>query len=536
MMIKVFLVEDEIVMREGIKNNISWEKEGFEFVGEASDGELAYPMIQRTRPDILITDIKMPFMDGLELSRLVKKELPDIKIIILSGYEEFSYAQEAISIGITDYLLKPITGARLLETVKEVAGQIRKEREQQAFLETFGKEQQENVWLARQKYFHKLVSGQASVSALLNEGAAMGLDLAAEQYNIMLFKVFEGEELERYCEAVNRVTDEIKTVTEKLPQVIMAELSTEGLAFLVKGTAEKSAEKVLEELVEELMKILSHCPEIEYFGGVGRTVSRLSELNRCNEEANRAFAYRYIRKRNQIIYSERDTGKDDEELKLSTLDINQMDRKIVENFLRTGLKSEAKHFVDEYLYSLGENNLGSLMFRQYITMDLYITTVSVLEQIGYDSVDLVEHCGDFKTMSRVFKSVDHMKEYLQKVFETAIELREKSASKKYSSLLQKAASYIQENFSNSDISLNSVAANVNLSPNHFSTVFSQEMGQTFVEYLTMQRMNRAKELLRGTNMKTAEIAYAVGYRDAHYFSYLFKKTQDCTPREFRNQA
>ena len=129
-----------------------------------------------------------------------------------------------------------------------------------------------------------------------------------------------------------------------------------------------------------------------------------------------------------------------------------------------------------------------------------------------------------------------MKEYLQKVFETDIELREKSASKKYSSLLQKAASYIQENFSNSDISLNSVAANVNLSPNHFSTVFSQEMGQTFVEYLTMQRMNRAKELLRGTNMKTAEIAYAVGYRDAHYFSYLFKKTQDCTPREFRNQA
>lgn len=535
-MIKVFLVEDEIVMREGIKNNISWEKEGFEFAGEASDGELAYPMIQRTRPDILITDIKMPFMDGLELSRLVKKELPDIKIIILSGYDEFSYAQEAISIGIADYLLKPVTGARLLETVKGVAEKIRKEREQQAFLETFGKEQQENMWLARQKYFHKLISGKSSVSSLLNEGAAMGLDMAAEQYNIMLFKVFGGEEQEGYCETVNRVTDEIKAVTDTQSQVIMVELSTEGLAFLIKGTAENSADDVLGELVRQLLEILSRYPEIEYFGGVGKTVSRLGELNRSSEEANRVFAYRYIRRRNQIIYSERDAGENDEELKLSTLDINQMDRKIVENFLRTGLKSEAKHFVDEYLHSLGEDNLASLMFRQYITMDLYITTISVLEQIGYHSADLVEHCGDFKTMAVVFENVDRMKEYLQKVFETAIELREKSASKKYSTLLQKAVAYIQENFCNSDISLNSVAASVNLSPNHFSTVFSQEMGHTFVEYLTMQRMNRARELLRGTNMKTAEIAYAVGFRDAHYFSYLFKKTQDCTPREFRNRA
>ena len=104
-MIKVFLVEDEIVMREGIKKNIPWEKEGFEFVGDASDGELAYPLIQKTKPDILITDIKMPFMDGIELSRLVKKDMPDLKIIFLTGYDEFAYAKEAISIGVAEYLL-----------------------------------------------------------------------------------------------------------------------------------------------------------------------------------------------------------------------------------------------------------------------------------------------------------------------------------------------------------------------------------------------------------------------------------------------
>ena len=166
-MLKVFLVEDEIVMREGIKNNIDWEKEGFEFAGEASDGELAYPLIQKEKPDILIADIKMPFMDGLELSRLVRQELPDIKVIILSGYDEFEYAKEAISIGITDYLVKPIAGAKLLEAVKKVGKIIEEEQQQRLFLKTFEKERLEDIHLAKQKIFRSLASGKKPVSELL---------------------------------------------------------------------------------------------------------------------------------------------------------------------------------------------------------------------------------------------------------------------------------------------------------------------------------------------------------------------------------
>ena len=152
-MLKVFLVEDEVVMREGIKNNIPWEQEGFSFAGEASDGEMAYPLIQKTRPDILITDIRMPFMDGLELSRLVKQEMPDMKIIVLSGYDEFEYAKEGISIGITDYLVKPVSGAQLLEAVKKVGKLVEEEQEQRQFLKTFERERLENTQLARQKFF-----------------------------------------------------------------------------------------------------------------------------------------------------------------------------------------------------------------------------------------------------------------------------------------------------------------------------------------------------------------------------------------------
>ena len=120
-MVKVFLVEDEAIIRHGIRDNIDWASHGFEFAGEAGDGEYAYPLILKAQPDILVTDIKMPFMDGLELSRLVKKALPRTRIIVLSGYNEFEYAKEAIKIGISDYLLKPVSSAGLIDALKKAA-------------------------------------------------------------------------------------------------------------------------------------------------------------------------------------------------------------------------------------------------------------------------------------------------------------------------------------------------------------------------------------------------------------------------------
>lgn len=537
MMIKVFLVEDEIVMREGIKNNIHWEQEGFEFVGEASDGELAYPLIQKTRPDILITDIKMPFMDGLELSHLVKQEMPDMKIIILSGYDEFEYAKEAIKIGITDYLVKPIAGAKLLEAVKKVGQIIKEEQQQKLFLQTFEKERMEDTQLAIQKFFRSLVSGNKSASVLLKEGREIGFDLAANQYNIVLFQIFSEGEMGGYSEEQVQVTAAIEKMTEKFPEILMVELGLEGWAFVLKEQDEdRRLPQILEDFLDRLQEMIHSFSGIEYFGGVGKAVSRLSELNRCFEEANRAFAYRYLKSRNQIIFSDhREKFSEDEELKVSSLNVEKLDRKIIDSFLKTGLKSQIRHFIDDYFQSLGEQNIQSLLFRQYVTMDVYFASIAMAEQLGYESKDLVERCGDFQTMAAVFSTVDRTKEYLETVLDTMLDLRETISRKKYSSLLKSAKTYIEQNYDNEDISLNMVAASVNLSPNHFSTIFSQETGQTFIEYLTWVRMEKAKELLRSSSMKTAEIAYKVGYKDPHYFSYLFKKTQECTPREFKGR-
>lgn len=146
-MIKVFLVEDEPIIRKSIRENIDWEKEGFQFCGEAGDGEIALPLIRIEKPDILITDVKMPFMDGLELAELVRKELPTTKILILSGFRDFDFAKKAISIGVTDYLSKPITSERLLDAIKQVAKRIKDEQEESSLVKTYQQEMAEKYIL-----------------------------------------------------------------------------------------------------------------------------------------------------------------------------------------------------------------------------------------------------------------------------------------------------------------------------------------------------------------------------------------------------
>ncbi|MDO4460584.1 MAG: response regulator, partial [Clostridia bacterium] len=156
-LIKVFLTEDESIVREGLRDSINWERYGFEFVGDAPDGEMALPMIRKLKPDVLITDIKMPFMDGLSLASIVSRELPETKIIILSGYSDFEYARKAIELGVYQYLLKPITKAAMIKVLEQTRDKIREEQEQKEYIGRYEQEMQKYENYSRQSFFEALV-------------------------------------------------------------------------------------------------------------------------------------------------------------------------------------------------------------------------------------------------------------------------------------------------------------------------------------------------------------------------------------------
>ena len=165
-MLRVFLAEDESIIRETLRDTVPWAQYGYTFAGEAGDGEMALPLIRQLKPDVLITDIRMPFMDGLALSELVRREFPEMKIIIISGYDDFEYARQAISIGVDQYLLKPITKKALLDVLEELKKKIEGERANRSYLAQFHQEAEEYEQYTRRVFFERVVAGQLSVQEI----------------------------------------------------------------------------------------------------------------------------------------------------------------------------------------------------------------------------------------------------------------------------------------------------------------------------------------------------------------------------------
>ncbi|MCR5777009.1 MAG: response regulator [Lachnospiraceae bacterium] len=538
-MVKLFLVEDEIIMRDGIKKHIDWKGEDIDFCGEASDGELAFPMILKLKPDILVTDIKMPFMDGLELSKLVKKELPNIRIIILSGYDEFTYAQEAVSIGVEEYLLKPISPAKLLSSIKKVKEKIELSREEAGITDWTKEELLEKNTIEQQKLFRAMVSGSMTMTELLEAGKKLDIELTARFYQVTLFNLsFVGETGDIFSEKQNTFWKQVNEYLETVDNCYIFDRGTEGLALLALDETEEGVADKIKQVVEKMISISKNIVDGTYFVGIGSIVNRLSEISKSYDNANRAFSYRYFKKQNQIIdYKDLSVPNSGTmEVDVNAVTFNEKNKQAFEKFLRSGSADEITHFLDEIFSSFGEKNVKSLLYLNYITMDLYFAIVSFIHDIGYEMNDLG---GDFADINIAIKGIsnsDDAKKYLEKGLRNAITLRDSNSVKKYSVILKEVLAYIDENFDKDDISLNTVASIANISPNHFSTIFSQEIGVTFIEYLISKRMEKAKELLMTTNLRSSEIAYKVGYKDPHYFSFMFKKTQGITTREYRSRG
>ena len=544
-MISVFLVEDEIVMREGIRSNINWSAEGYKFVGEAGDGELAYPMIRDLKPDIVITDIRMPFMDGLELSRLIKKELPSTRIIILSGYDDFQYAREAISIGVTDYLLKPISGAQLLEAIGKVSDGIKAEQDQLRFMERYKKEREENRILEKRVLFRQLVAGALSMPEILNKGKALGINLAAGAYGIVMFQIKvsdesrgEGQITESYSESIEKITSVIRDKYNSKEGIQVYEQLGGVFVFLVLGRDRQETADSMDGLLGDLEDMMSDKSGINYYAGTGCVVDRIREVGRSYESASKAFAHRFLYDSSRVFdgHSNTDQAAESAPINMDEIDIGKLDRRIVTSFLNNGSSEELLHFVEDFVDNTGKGNFQSLIFRQYISVDLYFTVVSFLESIGYSRDEITEKLGNIGDGQSSQGDTDKTKDYIHDILSKALEMRDKVCDSRYSSLINSARSYIYDHYSDEDISLNQVAASVNISPNHFSSVFKKETGETFIEFLTRVRMDKAKELLETTDLKAQEIGYKIGYRDPHYFSYIFKKTQNITPRQYRDKV
>lgn len=542
-MLKIFLAEDEVVVRETIKRMIPWEELGFELVGEAADGEMALPLLIRQQPDLLITDIKMPFMDGLTLARLAKKEIPGLKVVILSGYDDFNYAKQAIGIGVEDYLLKPITKNALIERLSEIRSRYEHEKTQKEYYEKFQREMQAYEKNSSRDFFEALVDGSMDMMEVYKRAEKLGLDIVAEAYNVLIFTMDCDEDFSGQRDEYSSWEAESLELLENFfaghSSAMLFRSNIFSYGVLLKGQRE-TIEENTRACVDEIRKILSRQDgRREWFLAVGQSVERLSQIQKSYHTASRAFSQRYLYDENILYYDEMETmehpggqAETEDNAYLQKVDVNALNPAILQKFLSNGLQEETENFVKDYFYAIGQEPMESLVFRNYVILNVRFSVISFIKGLGCDTNEM-ESADTEEVLAESGKNMESAIAYAKKMISQAIEIRDQNSGNKNRSILKTAVDFIDSHYMDEEISLNTVANVANVSSNHFSALFSQNMGQTFIEYLTTLRMNKAKELLRCTGMRSSEIAGEIGYKDAHYFSYLFKKTQGMTPSDYR---
>ena len=542
-MLKIFLAEDEVIVRETIKRMIPWEELGFELVGEAADGEMALPLLIRQKPDLLITDIKMPFMDGLTLAKLAKKELPELKIVILSGYDDFNYAKQAINIGVEDYLLKPITKNALIERLSEIRSRYEHEQTQKEDYEKFQREMQAYEKNSSRDFFEALVRGSMDMMEVYKKAEKLGVDIVAEAYNILIFTMNSEEDFSGQKEGYSEWEAESLEMLEEFfsghPSAMLFRSNIFSYGVLLKGQKE-SIKEITKECVGKIQGILKRKEsKREWFLAVGQPVERLSQIKKSYHTASRAFSQRYLYVENILYYDEMEmmehrSGQADtnDNAYLKKVDVNALNPAILQKFLSNGIQEETENFVKDYFYAIGQEPMESLVFRNYVILNVRFSVITFLKGLGCDTEGM-EPENTEEILAESGKNIESAIAYAEKMVSQAITIRDQNSGNKNRSILKTAVDFIESHYMEEEISLNTVANVANVSANHFSALFSQNMGQTFIEYLTSLRMNKAKELLRCTGMRSSEIAGEIGYKDAHYFSYLFKKTQGMTPSDYR---
>lgn len=525
-MYHLFIVDDEEVVRKGIRELLQNAESEYAVCGEASDGELALPMIQELKPDILLTDIRMPFLDGLELCGMIRNKMPWVHILILSGHDEFEYARAAVSLGVDEYILKPVTMPQLLGSLSKTARKIEEERASffAGMDAEYGLVQKRSMLTGH--FLNGLLDERFSAPDALALAEKLELPLAARQYVVCCLDVRIGAEppdatlRRQFSILLDRVLGKREDIfwSARGDQFVLIIKSTE------EGNALETAYETAQALKHEAERLL----HANLSAGIGSVVPRLGGLPQSYQDAQRSLGGLAGRPHGSIL-----SAVDLEHGLLPRFDFTEA-VPLAERLRHVALE-DVGFLLDQHFGAAREEDQSSLLYRYYLLADLVVSSMRLLQSINAELPALLRNAGSGESLMQAVSTYGDTIAYARGLTEAVICSRDQKQGVRYGEELQRARDFIRRHYGDNGLSLNTVAAEVGFSPNHFSTVFSQQMGQTFVEYLTRFRIEQSKQLLRETDLKLSDITYAIGYSEPHYFSYIFKKYTGISPSVYRKQ-
>ncbi|MFX3636113.1 MAG: response regulator [Candidatus Pristimantibacillus sp.] len=533
-MYKILLVDDEAVVREGIRERMSWEELGFDCVGDCENGVDALEAVERLHPNVVLTDINMPFMDGLELTRRIMDKFPETKIIILTGYDDFDYAQKAVKLKVNDFILKPITAAELTAVLHKLRNELDAQRQDKEDQEKLKRQLYESMPVLRERFLDRLATMTLNQKELEERIRYFDIHLDGPNYMTMAIdldrlernhSVDTDRELLRF--AVYNIAQEIVGAE---PSSAVFRSRDEKIMAILSGDQVETLYERVQELAEQIRQSAYQFLKLTVSVGIGTPCSNLQQLKLSSKAAVAALDYRLLLGDNRVISILDMENRRTERAGHPT----ECDRELISG-IKTGTNEEVERAIEGVI---AHNRTASLSIDQcYIRIQrTIIAVIQALDEIGCTDAEVFGPGVNPITEIYQFRTLDEIGDWLKSACQRAVRNVSEARNDQCRTQMSEALHHIHEHYDDVDLSVKAVCKRVHMSVSYFSAAFKSETGKTFVEYLTAVRLEKAKELLKFSGMRTYEIAAKTGYNDPQYFSVLFKKHTGESPTEYRQKT
>lgn len=535
-MFKVLVIDDEPTIRKGLINIINWKKYQCEICGEAGDGVEGLEKIKTYEPDIIFADINMPEIDGLEMIKEGKRMIPYCKFIILSGYREFSYMQEAIKLGAFDYILKPSSIEDICEVVQRAVIELKYQSDHQLEINKLRKCFEESIPILKEKLLYDVI-----FKININEDEIReGFNLYGINIDEFIMIIIDMDNDTKKREPYQRQLYQfgiINTVSEMFTEYYEVEkvvLSNYQIAFIIgtKNTDELQEESIYKK-VHNIKQLIESCFDFTISIAISTKGYHFTDLHRKLQECKSALSYRfYMGNSSIILYGDlKDFYQDQDHMTFDNID------KELCTVIKAGNEEDVKAILEQIGTKVIQTNLEPEYIKVFYWNLIYEINMIRLSIKNLDTQDR-NMIYDISTLYRRIEHATQVKELQALLEEFALNIVHRINrynKKNINQILQSAIDYIYENY-NMSITLNELAEHSYVSTYYLSRMFKKELGKNFVEYLNEIRIAKAKELLKGNKYKTYEVAELVGIQDPHYFSKIFKKYMNMTPTEYKDST
>lgn len=530
---KVILADDEPEVLRSIERKLDWESYGFQVTGAFLNGKDVLEFLENQEADIIFTDIRMPFMDGIQLVKKIGKRYPYIKMVIISGYDDFKYAREALVHGVLDYVLKPINAKEMEGVLQRVREKMDAELAEKKNIQNLKKLYIENQPIIRENYLNRLVTGNIKKEVLQEELSGCQIRPGGNcWWTVALIQVDKIEHQD------NGDTMDRELAFVYIRSLIRKEFS-EGIWYEVfynpMGECTIFGMKEKEDMEEILLRLNDIAREsrrvmgISIAIGVGKIKEDMLKVRDAFDEAKEALLYRKMSKDEDVIYAEdvKITGQE-----IILFDEESKDRLFTA--VKFGNREDISQVITEIQKNLAELNMRKSNYQAYCISVLNALFVFVQQQ----NIEIEDAFGGVQNYLEILKQYVDEDSFLRWLEQKCLSLNDyfgKERENKAKNIIEIAKKHIHQEYGNPEIGLEKVAAEVGLTQTYFSSLFKKEMGMSFVEYLTEVRMKEAMRLLKQTDEKIYVVAQKVGYPEAGYFSHVFKKKYGISPIQCRRQ-